>query len=211
MNQQSRNVEAAGKKPIALAVTLILLTITAMLCVMFSTQYIAEKQLQKAGTGEAIFNGLEQAKLKTEQLQELTANMLAYSEEESSLVRVTAATSLYIVQDLEREVDGLLQHGISIDKDGFSEQTLAQQYTLLQSMQDRLNVIAAGNGKLVEEDQLSLQSLDEQLEQLASITGKFNFVMKGNKNAMIRLAGGFEWIDIGKELDQYINKQAAAL
>jgi len=206
VDQQSRFVEPKGKKPIALAVTLVFLLISVILCVMFSSQNIAHKQTQKIEVGLKIFGSLEQALLKTEQLQQLSSKMNGYSLEESNVIRVIGATSLYSLQDLQREVDHLLQQGIEIDQAAFSEQAVGRQYLLLQNLQNQLTALGAGNGTLTPEEQELLNAFATHVEQLHGIIDKFNFAMKDNKNAMIRLAGGFEWIEIGQQLDQYMNQ-----
>lgn len=202
-----KQVEPTGKKPIALAVTLVLLVVSVMLNVLFSTKNMSYGQDQKAEAGERIFMHLATLNEKNTLLLQYNFDIVDFSAENNKLARLTAAHAVPVVVEVKSELSQLIATAQNFDKAVFSAQA-TEKLEWIQLIEDQLQVISTSEGELTQAEVDELNSIIEGSEHLLQIIKSFNFNVEGNKNAMIRLGNGFDWIEQVQALEQYVNVEA---
>ncbi|HIW32514.1 MAG TPA: hypothetical protein IAA29_06995 [Candidatus Paenibacillus intestinavium] len=209
MSQQisEKQVEPTGKKPIALAVTLVLLVICAMLAVLFATKNMSYGQDQKAETGKHIFTHLATFNEKNTLLLQYNYDIVDFSPEDHKLARLTAAHAIPLVVEVKQELSQLIRIADDYEKTAFTAQA-TKELQWMQVIEEQLQLISTQEGELTQAELDQLNALIEGSEYLSQVVNSFNFNVEGNKNAMIRLANGFDWIEQVQSIEQYVNVEA---
>jgi len=202
-----KQVEPTGKRSITLAVTLVLLVISLMLNMLFSTKNISYSQAQKAESGEHIVQHLATFNEKNTLLIEYVYDIVGLPIEDHKLARLTAAHAVPLVVELKQELSQLIVIAKKFEQGTFSTQDTEKLEWLL-LIEEKLQVIANVEGELSQAELDELNAIIEGSEYLAQIINTFNFKVEGNKNAMIRLGNGFDWIEQVQAIEQYVNVEA---
>ncbi|MCR8659214.1 hypothetical protein [Paenibacillus endoradicis] len=206
MSQQvsEKQVEPTGKKSIAFAVTLVLLVASIMLNVLFSTKNMSYGQDQKADSGEHIFQHLASFNEKNTLLIKYVYDIVDFSPENSKLARLTAAHALPLVGEMKKELSELITIAQDFDEVAFSTQD-KDNHEWYKLIEEQLQLIANQEGELSQAELDELNAMIEGSEYLAQTVNSFNFKVEGNKNAMIRLGNGFDWIEQVQAIELYVN------
>jgi len=197
-----------GKKPIALAVVLVMLVASLIFVVLFASKSIGYQQEIQIATGKEIvehFKGLDK-KLGYADLSIAALSTRAGSwNEDAALLSLQAS---YLLEDIDYHLAELFRIGAAIDNEAFanvdvqsaSQDEIKKQQQLLESF--------SRTDLPVDRLEEQLQAAQQQLQQLHSIVQQFNFRLEGNRNAMIRLSSGFDWIELAKQMDDIIFNEA---
>lgn len=206
-SQQQNNNVVKGKKSIALAVSLVILVASAMLNVLLSTKNMGYGQAQKVDIGEHIISYFSLLNEKDELLVTYSSSMRDYMEDEAGLVRLTASHTIPVVDDLKAALGNLIELAQTYNKGTFTT-GLANELNWLQQIQDELSMISSQDGKLTQQEFDQISAINEGSEHLYELINSFNFNVAGNKNAMIRLGNGFDWIEQVQAIERFVNVEA---
>lgn len=197
--------ETAGKRSWPLAVTMMLLLFSLIGNVLLLTKYMQHNQDEKVRAGEEIYEALVQSRDYFESMNGMLTELEELLESDESHVRIAAA---YVA-------DAALHNGQSLSKlmehaDKLSDQTLGQAEetanAYVNGIHDQLNRISSESGALSEQDRHYLSDIRNSYEEMTVIMESFHFRIEGIRSAMIRLSGGYDWLEIAEELHQALLK-----
>ncbi|RJE89875.1 hypothetical protein D3P07_06515 [Paenibacillus sp. 1011MAR3C5] len=198
-----------GKRSWALPITLVLLVFSLMGNILLYTKHIEHTRGDIVRTGEMIFQGFKEG-------QEQLAHWSVYLEEiqlnadtEPALARLTAK---HFNVSVDREQAGLavlMSHAAEIDSAAFSQDSEtydAYEKKLQQALQD----IGSGSGALSEAEHAAVSEAQSSFVSLTELMSAFHYEMEGDRNSMVRLANGHDWIDIASELQKALKNYAGS-
>lgn len=189
------------KKPIALAITLVLLVASLMLVIMFSAKNIGYKQEIQVLTGGQIVEHFKQIDRKLAYLQSNFSLLTTKEENWDEAARLTSAHSQYLLEDVYEHIAALIETGHDIKPEQFGEQA-EQQIAAWHSKQSELMQLLSAAEGLTSQNYDDLLILVQQVDQLKEVAQQFNFKLEGNKNAMIRLSAGFDWMELAEQMQK---------
>jgi len=202
---QSMRESEQRKKPIALAIVLVLLVVSLIFVVLYASKSIGYKQDIQVSTGTTI---VEQFKLLDKKLayaNESATQLIARSDSWNEETAVVSLHASYLLEDINESLTTLFTIGRTIEPTHFAEHAgaewtgwTAKQYELLQQLSTSESLSA------VQTD--DLKQMQTSIQQLQSIVQQFNFKLEGNRNAMIRLSSGFDWVEIAEQLEDSMTK-----
>lgn len=195
--------QKAGKRPIALPITLVLLVFSLIGNVFLYSQYLQNKQQNNYEIGQTVIEKLTESRLYAQEMMK-AIDGLAQSSTQAERYGLAyqigrAATLGYSVSELMMEA-GQLSEG-----DGASGAEEAEAY--VNAAAAKLTGVAHQVGKLSDNDQEQLAALKADFEEMEHALGGFNYAIGENRTASIRLASGYEWVDIANKVRQVINEQ----
>lgn|GEM_PF-1000565 len=206
MSEQMKKVKGQeqGKKPIAIAVTLVLLVISLIFVILFASKNIAYKQELQVNTGEDVVEHFKQLDRKLDYLESNISLLIDKGGNWDEAAALTSSHSRVLLQDVSEHIEALYAIGNSIESEKFGPES-KMQLEMWHVAQDELMMNLAESGKLMHKDHYSgLQLLQGQIDQIQAAVGRFNFKMEGVKNAMIRLSAGFDWIEYVEEISEVV-------
>jgi len=204
VSEQMKKVKGQeqGKKPIAIAVTLILLVISLIFVILFASKNIAYKQELQVNTGEDIVEDFKQLDRKLDYLESNINLLIDKGGNWDEAAALTSSYSRVLLQDVSEHIEALYAIGNSIESKKFGPES-KMQLEMWHVAQDELMMNLEESGKQMHKDHYSgLQLLQGQIDQMQAAVGRFNFKMEGVKNAMIRLSAGFDWIEYVEEISE---------
>lgn len=210
MTEQLNSMQGSEqkKKPIALAVTLVLLVISLILVVMFSAKSIGYKQELQVATGEKIVEHFKQLDGKLAHLQTNTSQLVERAGGWDEAAQLLSAHSQVMLQDVYDHLAALLELGKDIEPDKLGDAE-ADKLAAWHEQQQLLLLQLAAAAQASASDQEQLQQLSQQAAEMKSAVSNFNFKMEGNRNAMIRLAAGFDWLELAKQMEEAVKVAAS--
>lgn len=210
MTEQLNSMQGSEqkKKPIALAVTLVLLVISLILVVMFSAKSIGYKQELQVATGEKIVEHFKQLDGKLAHLQTNTSQLVERAGGWDEAAQLLSAHSQVMLQDVYDHLAALLELGKDIEPDKLGDAE-ADKLAAWHDQQQLLLLQLAAAAQASASDQEQLQQLSQQAAEMKSAVSNFNFKMEGNRNAMIRLAAGFDWLELVKQMEEAVKVAAS--
>lgn len=210
MTEQLNSMQGSEqkKKPIALAVTLVLLVISLILVVMFSAKSIGYKQELQVATGEKIVEHFKQLDGKLAHLQTNTSQLVERAGGWDEAAQLLSAHSQVMLQDVYDHLAALLELGKDIEPDKLGDAE-ADKLAAWHEQQQLLLLQLAAAAQASASDQEQLQQLSQQAAEMKSAVSNFNFKMEGNRNAMIRLAAGFDWLELVKQMEEAVKVAAS--
>ncbi|OMF34183.1 hypothetical protein BK133_12715 [Paenibacillus sp. FSL H8-0548] len=196
--------QQTGKRSIALPITLVILVFSLIGNVFLYSQFLQHKQENNFVTGQRIYEaGSESKKFISEMILQLDAFMQS-KELDERLALYFAAGKVYAqgqgLIDFAAEASNLSAESSGIDIALFSG--------YLKDMEAGLLAIGRNDALLSDEDQSYVASLKSTLGEMSVIMDNFNTNIDGNRNAIIRLSSGLDWIELAEELQQAINSNA---
>ena len=205
MTEQKKSNHESGqqKKPIALAVVLVLLVISLIFVIMYASKSIGYQQEIQVATGKEIVEHFKALDKELAYADQSVAHLIARADSWNEDTAVVSLHAGYVIEDINMSLAALLSIGEEIDAARFKGLTeeewtswTAKQYDLLQQL--------STSDALAAEQTEDLKQLQNNIQQLQSIVQQFNFKLEGNRNAMIRLAAGFDWTDIAQQLQEVV-------
>lgn len=195
--------QKAGKRSIALPITLVLLVFSLIGNVFLYSQYLQNKQQNNYEIGQTVIEKLTESRLYAQEMMKAIdglAQSATQAERYEFAYQVGRAAALgYSVSDLLMEA-GRLSEGA-----GASGAEEAEAY--VNAAAAKLTGVAHQVGKLSDNDQEQLASLKADFEEMEQALGGFNYAIGDNRAASIRLANGYEWLDIAEKIRQVISEQ----
>ncbi|MFF2887778.1 hypothetical protein [Paenibacillus sp. NPDC057967] len=198
-----------GKRSWALPITLVLLVFSLMGNILLYTKHIEHTRGDIVRTGEMIFHGFKEG-------QEQLAHWSAYMEEiqqradtEPGLARLAAK---YFNISVDREQAGLavlMAQAAEIDSAAYSH--ASETYDAYEEkLKAMLQGIGAGSGALSEAERAAVSEAQSSFVNLTELMSAFHYAMEGDRNSMVRLTGGHDWIDIASELQKALKDYAGS-
>lgn len=191
------------KKPIALAIVLVLLVISLIFVVLYASKSIGYQQEIQVATGTEIVESFKALDKKLAYADQSTEQLIARSDRWNEEAAVISLHASYVVEDINDSLVSLFTTGKKVDASIFGEQTdmewtswTSEQFELLQQLSTSSNISAEQSEKL--------KLMQTNIQQLHQIVQQFNFKLEGNRNAMIRLSAGFDWVDLAKQLHKAV-------
>lgn len=194
------------KRPIALAVSFVLLFFCLMVVIIFATKNIGYQQQIQRETGEQIVKQFKELDRKLTYLQEQLAKLEIKSSDWDEAARLTSTNSLYLLEDVYNSLDTLLTLGIEIKPEEIEEQAEPKLIEWHTDQQELMQILSETE-ELTNSDYLQLKLLASQIEQMKEAVAGFNFKVEGNKSAMIRLSAGFDWMEQLHQLNEIVTKE----
>ncbi|WP_337101596.1 hypothetical protein [Paenibacillus sp. YIM B09110] len=193
----------AGKRPIALPITLVLLVFSLIGNVFLYSQYLQNKQQNNYEFGQTVVEKLTESRLYAQEMMKVI-DWLAQSTTQADRYELAyqigrSAALGYSVSELMTEAGRLSE------SDAASGAEEAEAY--VNAAAAKLTGIAHQEGKLSDNDQEQLIALKADFEEMEQALGGFNYSIGENRTASIRLASGLEWLDIAKKMEQVIKQQ----
>ncbi|WP_028610366.1 hypothetical protein [Paenibacillus harenae] len=196
--------QPAGKRPIALPVTLVLLVFSLVGNVFLYSQSLQNMQGNKFEAGERIFTAAAESRQYFEELVvQLDALLASELLEKRAEIKYDAGK----ISQKGRSVVLLAEEAQKLNGNGNSEAEIASAY--IKNVDSSLQSIGNYEGPLNDPDIVNLQALKQSASSLAGVMSGFNLKMKDNRTAIIRLASGAEWLDLMDELQRLMSEQVS--
>ncbi|MBH5318140.1 hypothetical protein I6N90_10005 [Paenibacillus sp. GSMTC-2017] len=192
-----------GRRPIALPITLVLLVMSVMGNVLFSTKNIEHSQREIVEEGQAIFEGFVQGKADLEYWSRSITQIEELSSKDAEAARLTASHMSEMVLQSGKGIDDLMRKAKELSSENFAQAPGGYAF-LRNQMHQKLLSIGEGSGALKQEELQSIEEIKSVITDLSNSISKFHFAIEGNKNALIRLSGGHDWLDIADALHKTI-------
>ncbi|MCR2803187.1 hypothetical protein [Paenibacillus soyae] len=189
-----------GKRSIALPVTLVLLVMSLMGNVLLYTKHIEHTRGNAYDTGEAIFTGFKDGQSELAYWAEIAeqASLLADTDAESA--RLTAEhLGGAMLQAEHSGIAAIMDHAAVIGGERFGEAPAAYD-AFVNNWHDRLLAIGEGEGALNPDERKAVMALMDHLAGLTELITAFPYEIEGSRNAMYRLSGGHDWLDLADEI-----------
>ncbi len=191
--------QTAGKRPMALPITLLLLVVSLIGNVFLYSQFLQNGQEKKYELGKSIYgdavSAIDYAEGISAQLPALTASgslderMAVKYEAAQSVAKQGAIVSLAKAAHTLTGEKGAIR---TASFDGFIEY-----------VDEQLQAVGRYEGELNEADRQSLLELGQVLDAISEhLRGTFNESIADSKAALIRVSTGIGWIDSMPELQQ---------
>ncbi|GKU79724.1 hypothetical protein [Paenibacillus sp. L3-i20] len=191
------------RRPLALPITLILLVMSIMGNVLYSTKNIEYSQREKVEAGQQIFDGFANGKKDMDYWGQYIAQIQQMSTIDAQGARLTASHLSEALVQNESGLAVLMKDAAELSSEEFS-QASGEYDALIKRMHEELRSIGDGNGALKEEELQNVEAAKAVITELSTGVNKFHFSMEGNRNALIRLSGGYDWLDIAAILHNTI-------
>jgi len=193
--EQRHTQEQGGKRPIALPIALVLLVFSLIGNVFFYSLHIQNKQQGNYETGLRIYDAAEGS---FAYFQGVNAELGALLQSSGAEERLEVKYRLGAAAEHGAAVADLAEEGAVLDQSFFAntDALLAR----IVEIGEQLGGIGNYDGPLSAEDRLRLEELKSLFERNESAAAGFNFTVKDNRNAVIRLAAGYGWIDLAKDV-----------
>lgn len=186
-----------GKRPKALAITLVILVFSMMGNILLLTQNIGHKQGRNVEDGEALFAQFAGT------VEELGYWRQAVAEpgqrEDEAGARLAARYAGELTERGGEDLQLLMASAESMSNaelHGAAEASNAY----LTAIRGTLADIGTRTGPLGGTERGALTAIDESLAELLAAAEQFPFYAEGDRNTMIRLANGHEWLHVADEL-----------
>lgn len=195
--------ETKPKKPIALAITLVILVFCIMLNIVFVSKNIGLSQEIQVKTGKEIVRLLSNINkqslfiqthlsLGNEKVKQLT-------EQDTNLEQAANEVLKYELSQLESDLQALFAITTKIKQNGFSNNAVegkAVQLTFLRQQLDQISYV---------KDEKLAQKIENLVSVIYESSNQFNYKLVDSKTAMIRMSNGFEWDETVQALDKILN------
>ncbi len=195
------------KKPSwALLVALLLLVFSLIGNMFLLAKNIQYKQDDKIRAGKEIYNTMAFNKDFFEGAVVQFAELEKLMEQDELSARIVAGVIAAEVKHNEQQVKRFMSLASEYAVDKFAQaEDKAAAY--MNSIQVQLLEMSKQEEKLNEQDRKQLLAMKQSSEQMIELFSNFYFEVEDNSSVMLRLAGGFEWLDIAgafqQELDAY--------
>lgn len=195
--------EIKPKKPIALAITLIILVLCIMLNIVFVSKNIGLKQETQVKTGKEIVRLLSNINQQSLFIQTHLTNgneeLKQLAERDTSLGLVANEIMKHELSSLETDLQSLFAVTTAIKQEGFSQSALEGKATRLAQTIQKLEQVS-----YVKDVDL-LQQIEQLVSTVYETSQQFNYKLVDSKTAMIRMSNGFEWDKTVQDLDKALN------
>lgn len=189
--------QQAGKRSVALPIALVLLVFSLIGNVFLYSQSLQNKQQNNFEAGQRIIGKLAESLAYTREMTQAVDVLLQSGEQEADeevLFRIGKASHEgHAIGYLLAETDKLT------GEPGAFGAEEAEQW--VDDKAARLMVIAAGNVNAGDE----LNALKASLAEMEQALSAFNDHIGDSRTAVIRLSGGYEWLDIAEQLRQMMS------
>lgn len=199
------NSEPKGKKSISLAVTLVLLVISIVFNVMFSTKNIGVNQALSVKKGEVVLDHFKSLKNSNEQVNQYLDQILQNTKDQHVQSRLIALHTIPYIDTISEELFALINDAAAYEKAKYYKSELPQNLMMLETWRSQLQQIGDATGEITQAEYDVISEMLEQSEMLYSTINEFNFLVEGTKNALIRIGNGFDWIEHVESLETFIN------
>lgn len=187
--------QKTGKRPLALPITLILLVMSLMGNVLLYTKHIENSRGNEQEQGQSIVNSFKESQSDLAYWSEFVNRIEEYPDSESELARQAAA---HLAEALQRNgSEGLSEMMIKaaeINAERFEGAT-DDYAAYIKWLSDRLLAIGEGSGPLNPDEKKAVENTKLSFGELTERLAAFPYQAEGNRNALIRLAGGYDWLD----------------
>lgn len=184
-----------GKRPLALPITLILLVMSLMGNILLYTKHIENTRGNAQEQGQSIYDSFKESQSDVAYWSESLGRVAGYPDAESGLARLAASL---LAEELQRNgsegLSVMMSKAAAIDAERF--EGAAEDYTAyVKGLYERLLAIGEGSGPLNPDEKKAVENMNASFGELADRLAAFPYQAEGNRNALIRLAGGFDWLD----------------
>jgi len=197
--------EQSGKRSLALPITLLLLVMSVMGNVLLSTKNIGYTRDQTVDEGRAVFTQLEKGKSDLAYWSRLAGEAVASPAAENGIGRVTAAYLSESIARGEAHLGSLLDTAEKLDVSAF-EGAAGAYADFMADRKEKLAAIGAGSGPLADAERAALEGSKTSFEEMEELLTEFHYAGSDNKNVLIRLAGGHDWLPIAAKLRDAVVK-----
>lgn len=184
-----------GKRPLALPITLILLVMSLMGNILLYTKHIENTRGNTQEQGQNIYDSFKESQNDVAYWSESLGRIVDYPDSESELARQAAAL---FAEDLQRNgsegLSAMMSKAAAIDSERF--EGAADDYSAyMKWLYERLLAIGEGSGPLNPDEKKAVENMNASFGELTERLAAFPYQAEGSRNALIRLAGGFDWLD----------------
>lgn len=202
--------QPTGKRPVALAVALILLVFSVMGNVLLLTKNIEHTRSSAEREGEAIFAGFAGSRDYLEHMGQYAEQLLQLAGTDADAARLTAAHMADAAVREGKVIASLMAKAEETGGSGFAGAGQAAADYLSVRVGEELKRIGEGAGPLAPEEREAAKAIQSAFDDLSKIVSSFHFAMEGSRGAMIRLSSGFEWLDIAERMHDRMLEPAPA-
>jgi hypothetical protein len=149
--------------------------------------------------GQAVFTRLVNGKSELGYWSRLADEAISSPAATDGTGRVTAA---YLGETIARGEDylgSLLMTAEKLDATGF--EGAAKAYAdFMAGHRETISGIGAGAGPLTDPERMALEEAKNSFEELESLLSAFHYAGEDNRNVLIRLAGGHDWLPVAANI-----------
>lgn len=189
-----------GKRSIVLPATFVLLVMSLMGNVLLYTKHIEHTRGNAYDTGEAILTSFKDGQSELTYWTGIAGQTELLAESEGPSARLSAAhLGGAMLQDAHGGIASIMDHAAAIDNARFGDAPAVYD-SFVEWWNERLLAIGEGEGPLNPDEQKAISSLMQQFDDLTEVMAAFPYEIEGSRNALYRLSGGHDWLDLAEEL-----------
>lgn len=197
MDQQEQK-----KRPIALPVTLLLLVISLMGNVLLYTKHIEHTRGNAEETGQEIVKAFMSSQFDLEYWSKFAEDMNALAEADGDAARQRAVHFAdALLHSGDNGLSEIIRLAHDINESRFS--VAPETYTLyMNQLIARLKAIGEGSGPLNPDERKAVANMLQSFAGMTEPINSFPYAAEGSRNALIRIAGGHDWLDLADKLQE---------
>ncbi|RIX54119.1 hypothetical protein D3P08_07690 [Paenibacillus nanensis] len=190
------------KRPIALPVTLLLLVMSLMGNVLLYTKHIEHTRGNAEETGQDIVKAFMSSQFDLEYWSKFAEDISALAVEDGDAARKRAVHFAdALLHSGDNGLSEIIRIAHDIDDDRFAD--APEAYTLyMNQLIARLNAIGEGSGPLNPDEHKAVANMLQSFTGLTEPIAAFPYAAEGSRNALIRIAGGHDWLDLADKLQE---------
>lgn len=187
----------------ALPIMLVLLVMSLMGNILLMTKNIEHSRGNEVEAGEVVYDGFVQSRDHLAVWSGYMDQVVAPKGGEASLSRLSASHLASLVASDEGGLSVLMASSAEIGGAEYAD--AAQQYEgFRKKLAEELAAIGNGNGPLQGSELEKISAVQALFVQLTEQLGQFHYEMEGDRNSLIRLSAGHDWLEIAKELQKTV-------
>jgi len=193
------------KRPLALPITLLILVLSVMGNVLLYTKNIEHSQNQSQKEGKAVFTSFEKARDVLNYWSGLADEAKALPADSSDEARLT---SRYLAEAMERgkePLEALFVKASELEEAAFANAP-ADFDAYIDKYREPIKAIGDGSGSLTDAEHAALDAAKSSFAELDGMLAEFHFTGADDRNVLLRLSGGHDWLPIAEKLHKAILK-----
>ncbi|MDQ6421123.1 hypothetical protein RB620_16975 [Paenibacillus sp. LHD-117] len=191
--------QQSGKRPLALPITLLILVMSVMGNVLLYTKNIEHSRGKAEAEGLAVYTHFEKAREELAYWIRLADEAAGAANANNEASRITAAYLSEAIARGEGELGALFLKAKELDETRFGEAPQAYE-SYIGRLGAFLAAIGKGSGPLSNDELEALASSKSDFLELDKLLGEFYYGGTDNRNVLVRLSGGHDWLTIAEKL-----------
>ncbi|MEK3881625.1 hypothetical protein [Paenibacillus sp. PL2-23] len=194
------------KRTILQAAVLLLLVMSLMGNVLLYTKHIEHTRGKAVDTGQSIFDSFKDGQSELEYWSGIAGQIGELASSDGTAARLSAGhLGDALLQSRHSGMAAIMQHAAAIGGEAFSDAP-AEYVAAIEGWRGSLLAIEEGEGPLRPEELSDITALLDVFIALKEPLDSFPYVIEESRNALYRLSGGHEWLELAQRIQALLQE-----